>query len=610
MSTIVYRYGTRNHWVPPDEVIAQMRLANQLRNRLVEIERDHDAAMLAMWSEHPRVAEAEAELATAEATVSELVDTAKQQHQADRSRATRPAQGKAIAAARKKLSAARQARRAAITTVYEVAKSKIEAIRNERKVAIKATYAEYSQTNGLYWATYNAVTAHHRTATTRVAASRKKGLPAERKFRRFDGSGTITVQLQREAKAPKRSPALLSSGEGPWRNIARLPKVSAMDPAEHATLSRGKRRRIGRDEITLALGSGHTVTIPIQIHRPLPADADVCQIELTSRRVASRYETAVAITVKIPDPPPPVAGPAIAVHLGWRTLPDGSVRVATIKSTQTLTPPTNLDGCVVGSSTQLEAVIPARLMDIAGRPASVRGRRDGNLTPRLKQLAEWIERYPQLWENDDAPFVRWTPNNIRQWRSAGRLAAVAKAWRDNPTITTLDGGNELLADLEAWRRQDKHLWEWEANERQQTARYRDELWRRVGAWLASQASVVVVDDTNLAQLRQRMDIGETDPITPGIVADRARARAVIAAPGRLREMIVAAATRRGVDVTKVSAAGLSRIHSRCGHENTADARFATSISVVCDGCGQLYDQDRNAVSLMLTRAVGSSANSG
>ncbi len=74
-----------------------------------------------------------------------------------------------------------------------------------------------------------------------------------------------------------------------------------------------------------------------------------------------------------------------------------------------------------------------------------------------------------------------------------------------------------------------------------------------------------------------------------------------AAPGLLRQAIVVAATRDAVPVTVVPAAGLSRIHAGCGHENPAEPQTRRGV-LTCRGCGRTYDPDLSATILMLDRA--------
>jgi transposase len=77
-----------------------------------------------------------------------------------------------------------------------------------------------------------------------------------------------------------------------------------------------------------------------------------------------------------------------------------------------------------------------------------------------------------------------------------------------------------------------------------------------------------------------------------------------AAPGTLRQLIVAAAARDNVPVIVGPATGLSRTHARCGHHNAADNRDRKRL-IECSGCGRTYDPDLSATVLMLARATES-----
>jgi transposase len=81
----------------------------------------------------------------------------------------------------------------------------------------------------------------------------------------------------------------------------------------------------------------------------------------------------------------------------------------------------------------------------------------------------------------------------------------------------------------------------------------------------------------------------------------ARARAALAAPGRLRQLVLAAAARRGVTTREMPARHLSRTCPQCGQVGDAHPRYAAA-AVVTGACGHTYDQDLAAARLMLTRA--------
>lgn len=394
---------------------------------------------------------------------------------------------------------------------------------------------------------------------------------------------------------PPRSPELLASGGGKWRNVLQLGPW--MPPEEFAALPRGQRRDIARTgEAVLAVGGGRTVTLPVDVHRMIPADAEIVEASLTVTRIAGQWDAAVNVTVRAADPPARDAGPAVAVHGGWRKRADGSVRVAAWAAAGPLrVPDALLDAGLVavhGDGRRGEIMVPAAWVDRAGYPAGVRSVRDTLLDPVREKLAAWLDGHPL----DDGPAA----GDVRRWQSPGRFAGLALRWRDAPP----EGGEEIAALLEQWRVRDRHLWEIEAHDRDQLTRRRDDAWRKVAAWLAGAAGLLVVDDADLAVLRRRPGDADDDPVLPGAAAEKARARAALSAPGRLRQMAVAAAVRRGVRVDVAGSAFLTRTCPECGQVGDADRRYAVSAVVACPHCGHRYDQDVSAAGLMLARAAG------
>jgi transposase len=194
------------------------------------------------------------------------------------------------------------------------------------------------------------------------------------------------------------------------------------------------------------------------------------------------------------------------------------------------------------------------------------------------------------------------PADVRTWRSPARLAALALRWRT--ALPAGDGAAEIAAMAEEWRRADRHLWEIEAHDRNQLSARRDNEWRKVAAWLARTARVIVIDDSDLAELRRRGDLGDDDPALPGLQQQKARARAAQAAPGRLRHYITRAAVLRSVPVQQVSSRLLTRTCPECGHVGEPDRGPAAAV-IITGACGHSYDQDHGAARLMLDRARGS-----
>jgi hypothetical protein len=643
MAVTVYRYGLRTRttgepknpgdpskgrdsarYELPQEIREQLRLAHEMRNKLTENELLSAEQRKATWSAWPQVAAIEADLATAEQRAQELAAEANAGRSADRTIATRPETAAALREANKAARDLRAARREAITAAYPVVKPQLEALKAAQKARVKVIRQEFAA-RGLYWATYNMCVNDHVVTVKLVEQRRKAGQPAQYRFRRWNGSGTIGLQLQRKATDPPRTPPLIASGQGKWRNVLTL--APWMPPGEWDALPRAEKRRLSRQgRALIAVGGGRTVEIPVTVHRMLPEDADICEASLTVERIAGQWTASLSVTAKIPDPPPAEGRPAVALHCGWRSRRDGSVRVATWASPLPLQIPGTLREVLIPheSGRTGEVIIPASWMDAAGYAPSVRSIRDTTLDALRKKLAAALRDDPVLGEAATTALredllTRLTPTAgeheaqeaaaritpvtaaaVEHWKSPGRFAALAAAWRQQPPPG--ETGSALAADMEAWRLQDRHLWEAEAHTRHQLTGRRDDTWRQVGAWLSQVASVLVTDDSDLRALRRRPGADDDDPALPGMVQEKACARAALAAPGRLRQFAVQSATRDGLGVREVESAFLSRSCPQCGHVSEAGPQFAAAAMVLCGGCGRAYDQDLSAARLMLARA--------
>lgn len=633
------RYGL------PQQVTSQLELAWSMRQDLITLRLQHEAAVKAMWATVGAVAKIEARLAAAEERAAAAEERARAAHSRDRSLATDPETAADLRAIRREAKELRLARRAAIAEARPGKKAEIEQLKAAHREAVTACRREYAA-RGLHWGTYNAVLTDHSAAVQLVEKRRAEGHPARLRHRRHDGTGTIAVQLQREQGVtpqeraqitalaaegktpgqiaaetgrqartvalilrrknataspgrqpdPPRSPELLASGQGKWRNVLQLRPW--MPPEEFAALSCAQRRRIARTgEVVLAVGGAQTVTLPVSVHRMLPAEGEVVSAELTVTRTAGQWNAAVTLVVQTADPDPAEGHPPVALHCGWRQRGDGSVRVGTWAFPQPLRVPAHLAHLAIphDGGRWGEIIVPASWVDHAGYPPSLRGIRDTAMDPVREKAADWLTGHPQ----DDGPAAA----DVRRWRSPDRLYELALRWREAPPAG--DGGPEIAALLEAWRVRDRHLWEAQAHTSQQLTARRDDAWRNVAAWLTAAASILITDDSDYARLRRKGDPAEEHPVMPGEQQRKARARAALAAPGRLRQLMVTAAARRGVTVRESKSAYLTRRCPFCGETGTkTDRRYVAAAVVTCPHCRLGYDQDRSAAAIMLAHADG------
>ena len=590
MTVLVYRWRTHSRTATrlPHVVFDQLRLANNLWNDLVRIELDRDQAVRDVWSRYPEVARVEIVISDLDERAKDLASLVAEQRSIQRTRAPKHPAVAELREAKSHLRAARKERRDAIAAVLTRAGPELAEITSATRDAVKALYRVYT-VQGMYWPVYNDVVDRWTVACQRIRSDRAKGRASTLRFHRFDGSGALTVQLQRGKDQPARTPARLSDREkSPWRNVFTAPWT---DPDELDALPRGDRKRAGRQKVRMRIGS-EQVEIPVQMmDRWLPADAEVTYARLVLERCAGHTDVYVDVTVKLPDPAPVADGPDCAVHIGWCQEDDASVRVATLAWDQHVPIPAALSEIVraVDDATHI-VVVPSGWIPGMQQHEHVKAERDKRMD-EVRTLVSVIAG--AVTEPDE----RLT--HVNRWRSLARFGAQARRWRDDPPAGP---DPQDLAMLEHWRAWDRRLWEAQEHGRRRHIRRRDDAWARVAAWISDVAGTVTVDDTSVAVLARRPDIADLEPIPESVTTGAWAGQRVDVAPGGFRSRVVQTCRRVGVPVTSVSSVDLTRTCRDCGHVEAVSPGPGVR-SVQCTGCGTVRDVDVSAASLLLARGV-------
>ena len=382
MAVMVYRYAVQGRI--PQAVTDEIRRGHILRNKITEIYRDADTHTAGLYADQPDVAGAQQAADRAAEQVQTLTGqiqarkSAQRRRQPDSELAQRVAEARAVSrGAQARLKSAQVgARRRLLEQERRIlagAHAAVDALCAQ--AAAGSLYADSPVPGALYWASRNTIARQQRTALDGVISRRSEGRPAELAYRRWDGTGTLTVTLQREigvtpqeraevtrlradglsprqiaertrfsartvarirdtgperAGDPPRTPAVLADTEhGRWRNVLAL--TPGRTEAEWAALPPAQRKRA---EVRFRIGAGPSAamaTLWIVLHQPLPDNADVIQMQVTiTRATSTRVKASIALTVNVPDPEPPEPGGPAAVHTGWRVLDDGAIRVAVI----------------------------------------------------------------------------------------------------------------------------------------------------------------------------------------------------------------------------------------------------------------------------------------
>ena len=519
-STVVYKYGCP-HWADlDDEGMNQLRLANNLWNELVDIERKADETVKTTETQAViALAEADAVIEAAAERVSELKKRLKQERMHDRTTKPRASTKAELQMARTTLQVAKERRKA----VREDAKEARQAIRSEvnatKKTEIgKEMYRTWTE-KGLGWGTYNDVRDRVDTARKSIIHRRSEGEPAEFKFHHWNGEGTLHVQNQQMAGKERRVE---------WEILGDHPK--------HKTL----RLRIGR-----ARGmDAHTLEIPFVYKRPLPCSPqDVTDVEIKREVVAGKSRITIHFSCRVPAVQPRQNGASVWIRLVWKSEARGirvgditthDVCVARIASSDPLPPvPKDLTRIIRAfGSRHADVVLPADYIWPLKRDDHIKSVRDRMLDGLRPHVVAAM---------DDPAIREVIKGNPAHWKAQAQFAVLARC---------IPPSHPLAEILAVWYKEDLHLWQYERHEQDQTIARRRDTYRKVAAWLAREALVFGLLEADYSEIKQRPNESED---SYGKRGGRKALQRV--APGELRLFINQAAAKNGIQVMQLPERG-------------------------------------------------------
>lgn len=451
------------------------------------------------------------------------------------------------------------------------------------------------------------------------------------KFPRYEGEGSVGRQLPRTRDREGRlhsvtADDLYSMGDSRvrmtplpegWEQLPRTARRRVAKPYRGSA----KRQRHGESwqEIPVRLDGQYLemqfgwapaqrastwIRFPLTHHRRMPADAEILWVYIHRWRVGIHYEWRVQLTIESDTfhrPQAPLAvGGTCAIDIGWRRIFDATgnqvgLRVAYLVDEH-------------GGEREIRA--PDGLWDRLAKVYSIAQIRSRELDAARDRLVTWIGgREMPVWFTDRS-------RGLAQWRSPRKLQRLIDTWQreenrfDAGGTPLIRDDGEILAELQAWAKQDRHLGSWEAHMRDRTIAHRREVWRQVATELAHTYQTILVED-GLCRSEGRegqmkiVDIEGWDKLPPEEgdphEGREQRRQSRMAAPGELRLAISHATHKTASTVIDVA---LSKKSTRecawCGHDQK-NTDFAASIQIQCEGCGRTWDQDANAARNLLHR---------
>ena len=459
--------------------------------------------------------------------------------------------------------------------------ARVKAFTSEAYEASKQAQHE----SGVYWGTYLCIGDSVRRAAEDALKAPGRPLPG---FQRFvESSQLVAVQTQGGLAVSD----LLGSEDTQLRLVGE-----------------GRHRHLHFRIQSSDKGRAIWAVFPVIYHRALPEGASIKWARICRRRVGTKQVFSAQFVLDGVDEasrlPMPTADSVVGLDIGWRSFGDGSIRVSTWKDS-------------TGQSGELR--LPPRVRQRLQKVDDLRSIRDKNFNAAQEQLCAARRAQVEAQANATtaadavAAWPAWlleATQHAHAWMAPGKLAALLGTpnvlpraaapprWRDH----RFAGDEALFGALENWRKQDKHLLEWEANQRESVHRYRRELYRLFALQVARYA-VVGVEEMDLREFAElpTKDEPKDEPVTKN-----ARPKRFIAALSELRGCIKDAVARARGHYVELEPAYTTKTCAACGKVTAFDA--AVELSHVCEHCGATWDQDDNAAENLL-RAAGSWAAS-
>lgn len=439
--------------------------------------------------------------------------------------------------------------------------AKLKALTGARYAANKSKYNDTDAAWGTRLVVGEAV-----EAAVRAVCKQPFGKPPP--FSRYDGSGALAVQLQGGL-----SVADLLDGNDTRARVIRDARARKERP-DGVPLGPG--RSGGRKQLWLRIGSDGRAPVwavfPFSYHRDLPEHAVVKWVRVVARRVATKLKYSVQFVVE-GQGLNPLLSPVkktIAIDVGWRKR-DNGVRVA---------------AWCDSAGQHGELLMPEQLFARWEKAESLQGIRDRMFNDVVAEVRAHRETAPEWFREETQGSGAWP-----EWRAMNRLARLVWKWRKEH----LPGDQAFCARLESWRAQDKHLYEWQANQRLSVLRARRDIYRCAAKWIAGYERVVF-EKLDLRDFAELPGDGEEEPRA----VRAARPRRFKVALSELFACVKDAVTRANGEWIAVDPAWTTQHCSACNKREEFDA---VELHHHCSHCGETWDQDLNAAKNLLRAAT-------
>jgi len=546
----IYSYGANPAIENQKLVEDQMFLAHRYRNAMVEAEIERrkkvDEKLLSL---SPSLARIEEKLAAATEELEKLRESIKEDHKLYFTKTAKdPVKTKAIAAQKKLVKGLYTERKALRTKLFASSKWKKEQEAIEAEAL--AAHKELREKSDLYWGTYLLV--------EQSMQGSRSGAPP--RFMRWDGDGHIALQIQNGMTVEEA----LSGAD---TRLAIIPGRVEVDGSR--TKETGIKRKLGTALCKFRIGTDEKThspifaSIPFHMHRPLPEDAQIKWVHFIRRRVSTHCEWRLqfVLSQKKWVKEDQAQEGTVGIDLGWSLDQEGYLQVA----------------CFAGSDGESGRLfLPADWLGEMKRVEGIRSIRDQNFNDAKALLQAFLRTSKEKsWLKEEA-------KTLPQWRSPAKLAWVIQKWRKE----RIPGDQHIFQAMEAWRLRDKHLYEFEANLRDQLLRRRESIYRNFAADLRRSYKTARILKLALKEVHE-LPQAEEAPENPQL-REHSRDACLSFLVRCLRESMA-----RTVEIDPKNQA---RRHHGCGslEDLGANEKLHT-----CSRCGEIYERHENTARNLL-----------
>lgn len=332
------------------------------------------------------------------------------------------------------------------------------------------------------------------------------------------------------------------------------------------------RRKYGEFKFRLGAAAADAwATGTWQYHRPIPDGANVALARLVRRRVGPHLKWAIQILVKPKEPIRISTGdrlPLASIHFGWASDIEGR-RVA---------------GIAYGADPEAAQVIalPPEIEAGLDRAAGIQGERDNARDAIAARIKAEIDLPDSAGEA-----LREIAGKIRKTRaqdvSANRLHYLSRLLREE---------GRLPEWLEAWRHNDRLMWQDQTCIAKRARNTRKNFYRSLSLSLASRFEVLAIEPLDLSAAAVKVDgvTGEKNDL-----GKKARSGRVVAAIYELESALMWAASKAGTAMLELHGKTATTC-SICGggHLSADDADIQT---LHCADCGAVLDRKQNGAAI-------------